>query len=78
MPAVCPDIAGDDVLILIHLASQFNTIIKIPKNKPKTKRLFIVANNHINLIIPGYKVHCHIVENAYWHIKSQRHSSVVS
>lgn len=45
LPAVCPDIPGDGVFILIYLASPFKTIIKITKNKTKkSKRLFIVAN----------------------------------
>lgn len=40
LPAVCPDIPGDGVFILVYLASPFKTIIKIPKNKTKIEKTF--------------------------------------
>lgn len=65
LPAVCPDIPGDGVFILIYLASPFKTIIKIPKNKTKIEKTFYCRYYHIYSIILVYKFHCHIVENEY-------------
>lgn len=47
LPAVCPDIPGDGVFILIYLASPFKTIIKIPKNKTKIEKTLLSLISHL-------------------------------